>query len=378
MPPRTTDRVALRPRRRRALRGRAPAAAALLAALLLAAAEAGGGWLLGGVDDVAEPRPELVAALHHAADAARAAHGLAPTAWDEGLARAARQHAAELAARGLLDHASPTPGRHTVADRLARAGSPYATHGENLALVRSGPDVARSAVDGWLASPPHRANLLAPAFDRVGFGTAVDAAGAVYIVQLLAEVPWAPRAWSATLVEVAATGIALGLRLDRRLTAWVEVAGRGERVELAAGTQRWQAEADGPGPWPVRIGVLTRSPNGFTLDDAGAVAVSGRWRPDDAPRAWLRVTGAEAMPVRRAVVRLRIEAPPHGLALLVGGRHRPEAAAGAGTVALDLDLADGAEVRLELAEPDGSGLLQVRYGWVVRREGPSLSWAARP
>ncbi|MDF1524075.1 MAG: hypothetical protein P1P87_14825, partial [Trueperaceae bacterium] len=52
---------------------------ALLSGLLaLASAAAAAGWSLPGRDDVAEPRPELVRALHAAADAARADAGLAP------------------------------------------------------------------------------------------------------------------------------------------------------------------------------------------------------------------------------------------------------------------------------------------------------------
>lgn len=346
--------------------------------MAFATAAASAGWSLPGIDDLEELHPELAHALHLAADAARAAHGLAPTAWDEGLARAARSHAAELAARGLLDHASPTPGRHTVADRLARAGVPYATHGENLAYVPAGLDPAHSAVEGWLRSPPHRANLLAPSFDRAGYGTATDASGGVFVVQLLATVPWAPHAWSAEVAQVTATRLTLGLRVQRPTTAWIEVDGRGERVSLAAGGQRWHTEVEDRGPWEVRVGVLTRQPNGFTLDEAGAVATSGRWRPAEAPRASLRVTGSEAGRVPRAVVRLRLEADAPGLALLVDGVHRPEAVDAPGHVTLDLALADGGVARLALAEATGGGRLVVRHAWLLHREGDVVHWEARP
>jgi len=364
-----------------ARRWRARPSVALLALACLTAfatAAATTGWSLLGVDDLEEPHPELTHALHRAADAARAAHGLELTAWDEGLARAARSHAAELATRGLLDHASPTPGRHTVADRLARAGVPYTTHGENLAYVPAGLDPASSAVEGWLRSPPHRANLLAPAFDRAGYGTAADASGGIFVVQLLATAPWAPHAWSAEVAQVTATRVTLGLRVQRPATAWIEVDGRGERVSLAAGGQRWHTEVEDRGPWEVRVGVLTRQPNGFTLDEAGAVATSGRWRPAEAPRAWLRVTGSEAGRVQREVVRLRLVADAPGLALVVDGVHRPEAIIEPGRVALDLELADGDVARVALAEAAGGGRLAVRHAWLLRRDGDAVRWEARP
>jgi len=354
---------------------------AWLSCLLLAGAAAAAGWLLPGVDDVAEPRPDLVAALHLAADAARAAAGLAPTAWDEGLARAARQHAAELAGRGLLDHGSPTPGRGTVADRMARAGSPYTTHGENLAFVPAEFDAVRSTVEGWLGSPPHRANLLEPTFDRVGFGTARDARGGVYVVQVLAGAPWAPTSWSAEATEVRQVRLAFGLRVERPTSVLVEVGGTAHRFELAAGAQRLEVAVATDGPWPVRIGVASGTPGRFALDEAGTVAVAGSWRPEPgAPRRLLRVAGAEAARERleRVAVRLELPSAPRGVALLVDGVHRPDATAEAGRLAALLDLPDGASAWLALAEPDAAGRLRLRHGVTLARVGDALRWTARP
>lgn len=350
---------------------------ALLALLAIARATAGG-WLLGGVDDVAEPRPALAAALHAAADAARAAHGVGPTAWDEGLARAARAHAAELAERRVLDHASPKPGRRTLGDRLARAGSPYAHHCENLARLPAGFDVVGATVDGWLASPPHRANLLAPAFDRVGFGTATDAFGATYVVQVLAAAPWTPTRAIAEATTVSGVRLALGLRAERATAAWLEVAGTGSAVTLSAGFQRQDVEVAPPGPWAVRIGLPGPGAGRFVVDEAGSVASSGRWRADDAPRRVLRVTAGEAEPFVREVVRLRFELPVATAALLVAGRHRPDAEVAAGVLALDVELADGATLDLALADDLGDGRLGVVHGFTLHRSGDALLWAARP
>jgi hypothetical protein len=338
-----------------------------------------GGWLLPGVDDVVEPRPALVTALHRAADAARAQAGLAATTWDEGLARAARQHAAELAERGLLDHASPTPGRHTVGDRLARAGSPYASHAENLAYVPGVFDTVRAAIDGWLDSPPHRANLLGGGFDRVGFGTAVDERGGVVVVQVLAAAPWLPQGYAAEIAQIGVSRVSLGIRSNAAITAYIEVGGRGQVVDLRRGAQSWQTEVSGGGPWPVRIGVRDGAGSYF-LEEAGEVAASGRWRPSPAPRRQLRVSGAEAARQSFTIVRLSVDAPaaPPGTALLVDGVHRPEASVRPGRFEFDLELADGATIRLTLAEPHGDGRLLVRHGVTLERAGAELRWAARP
>jgi hypothetical protein len=381
VPPRPTPVARPRPAATGPARWRGyPALWALLIVAQSFALAAAGGWLLPGIDDVAEPRPEVAAALHRAADAARAAAGRAGTAWDEGLARAARQHAAELAERGLLDHGSPTPGRHTVGDRLARAGSPYASHGENLAFVPDAYEPVAAAIEGWLGSPPHRATLLAPGFDRVGFGTAVDARGGLILVQVAAAAPWIPTAIEATLTDVVATRVSLGIRADAAVTALIEVGGIGQLATLRRGSQSFQVEVSGAGPWPVRIGLPHGLHGGYTLEEAGSVATSGRWRPDGAPRRSLRVSGAEAARQRSTLVRLVVEAPgaPAGAALLVDGVHRPEAATAPGRFEIDLTLPDGAAVRLALAEPQGAGRLLLRHGFVLERAGDDLRWAARP
>jgi uncharacterized protein YkwD len=47
------------------------------------------------------------------------------------------------------------------------------TAGENLAWGSGAQGTAQALVAAWLASPPHRANLLAPSFRRAGIGEMV-------------------------------------------------------------------------------------------------------------------------------------------------------------------------------------------------------------
>src|SRR5436190_6172426 len=74
---------------------------------------------------------------------------------------------------------APTPPRcfkrarsrtATPRQRLRAFGARAGSLGENLAwAVGAGTDAA-SFVQQWLASPPHRANLLSPTFVRIGIG----------------------------------------------------------------------------------------------------------------------------------------------------------------------------------------------------------------
>lgn len=91
--------------------------------------------------------------------------GLAPLKIDEGLVRAARAHAAEMAAQNRISH--QFSGEPSLPQRLS-ASSPLHLErtGENVAMAGN-PDEAHQAL---MASPPHRDNLLSPNFNVAGFG----------------------------------------------------------------------------------------------------------------------------------------------------------------------------------------------------------------
>ena len=42
---------------------------------------------------------------------------------------------------------------------------------------------ARDTVDGWMASPGHRENILTPTYDRLGAGMAISSGGELYATQ---------------------------------------------------------------------------------------------------------------------------------------------------------------------------------------------------
>jgi len=72
-----------------------------------------------------------------------------------------------------------------VGDRALRAGYRWRTIGENIA---SGQRTAQEAVEGWLDSPGHCANIMNAAFVEMGVGYAVNPVrGTLYWTQVLAR-----------------------------------------------------------------------------------------------------------------------------------------------------------------------------------------------
>lgn len=91
------------------------------------------------------------------------------------LSAAARKYAALLAKTQEFSH---TAGGTSAGDRIKGAGYEFCGYGENLAMAAdsrgfASRPLAASAVTGWINSPGHRANLLAPNVTEVGIGVAL-------------------------------------------------------------------------------------------------------------------------------------------------------------------------------------------------------------
>ena len=97
------------------------------------------------------------------------------------LSRTALAHAADMAQHSYLAH----EGRDgsSPADRVTRAGYRWRSVGENIA---SGPTTAEAVVDGWIRSPRHCANLMAPQYTEMGVAYSVNRASeaGIYWVQV--------------------------------------------------------------------------------------------------------------------------------------------------------------------------------------------------
>ena len=102
----------------------------------------------------------------------RARESLPPLLWDERAAQAAIDHAVYQQWRGHLQHEGS--GANDAGARLEAVGIEWRAWAENVAVGHEDP---AEAVSDWLASPPHRANLLAPALTHVGIGVRLGAGG---------------------------------------------------------------------------------------------------------------------------------------------------------------------------------------------------------
>ena len=93
-----------------------------------------------------------------------------PLKWNSILAAAASRHAEDMAKNNYFAH----EGRDgsTPAQRVQATGYRYRMTGENIA---AGPTRAEEAVEGWIKSPPHCANLMNAGYTEMGAAYAVDA-----------------------------------------------------------------------------------------------------------------------------------------------------------------------------------------------------------
>jgi uncharacterized protein YkwD len=92
-----------------------------------------------------------------------------PLALSPTLERAARAHALDMARNSLFEHRGSDGS--LPADRATRAGYRWRTVAENIA---AGARDARTVVQGWLDSPGHCANIMAPQYSEMSVAYAVD------------------------------------------------------------------------------------------------------------------------------------------------------------------------------------------------------------
>ena len=103
-------------------------------------------------------------------NAQRGARGLRPLRISRGLDAAAAYHSREMGLKGFFEHESlnGAPFWKRI-ERFYPMGRSEWTVGENIFYET--PDTsAASAVGEWMASPPHRQNILAPEWREIGIG----------------------------------------------------------------------------------------------------------------------------------------------------------------------------------------------------------------
>lgn len=117
------------------------------------------------------------------ANAERKKAGLPPLRPSVLLMKAARKHTEEMARRGTLNHELNGQG---PAQRVSALGYAWSQVGENIAHGQRTP---AEAMNSWMNSSGHRANLLSSGYSEIGIGVAPGADGRLYWTTVFA----APR-----------------------------------------------------------------------------------------------------------------------------------------------------------------------------------------
>jgi uncharacterized protein YkwD len=109
----------------------------------------------------------------------RVSHGLERLSVSPGLTRAAVAHSRSMVANGFFAHASRdgTPFWKRVKLFCGPRSGGW-TVGENLAMFGGARPDASAIVGSWMASAPHRANLLSKLFGNAGIAILYDPAAA--------------------------------------------------------------------------------------------------------------------------------------------------------------------------------------------------------
>jgi len=110
------------------------------------------------------PRPAYEAAMLEMVNKERLKNGLKPLRADPELVPVARAHSQDMFTRGYFAHVD-LEGKNPF-ERMRAANIRFTAAGENLALAQT----VEIAHTNLMNSPGHRANILNPAFGRVGIG----------------------------------------------------------------------------------------------------------------------------------------------------------------------------------------------------------------
>lgn len=112
----------------------------------------------------------------------RVQHGLPPFVWDADVCRMARDHSESMAREAYFSHTTPDGKR--LRDRARLVGIlQFRVVAENIAYNQGYEDPGAFAVERWMLSPKHRANILSPEFRAMAIGSFVAPDGSVYLTQ---------------------------------------------------------------------------------------------------------------------------------------------------------------------------------------------------
>jgi uncharacterized protein YkwD len=117
------------------------------------------------------------------ANAERRRRGESSLVWDAELTRMARLHSENMARQNFFDHTNPQGENMTMRARACGVCG-WSAMAENIAYNSGYDDPAAFAVQRWMTSPKHRANMLRAGFTHSGIGVARAADGRIFFTQV--------------------------------------------------------------------------------------------------------------------------------------------------------------------------------------------------
>ncbi|RUS93461.1 hypothetical protein DSM106972_096100 [Dulcicalothrix desertica PCC 7102] len=111
---------------------------------------------------------KIEAAIRASINQVRQKEKLQPLKNNERLAEVARKYSKQMAEKNFFSHTGVDGS--TLASRVEASGIIYWLVGENLFRGTNLNEPVSIAVEGWLESPGHRANILRPPFNETGVG----------------------------------------------------------------------------------------------------------------------------------------------------------------------------------------------------------------
>jgi len=128
-----------------------------------------------------DPNPEQ--AILVAVNRLRANKGLSELKFSEAARETAREQSMTMAQHRYLAH-KDFLGRDLKERLISNPSLHFRAAGENIARNKGFSNPATEAVDGWVNSPGHLANMLDIRFSETGVGIAVDSEGTLYFTQI--------------------------------------------------------------------------------------------------------------------------------------------------------------------------------------------------
>ncbi len=115
--------------------------------------------------------------VHNQINQYRVSQGLPALTRNDAIDNQARIHSKNMA------NGTVAFGHTGFSQRVKAIGIPYSGAGENVAYNQGFSDPATKAVEGWLKSPGHLANIRGN-YNKTGIGVAITSSGKVYLTQI--------------------------------------------------------------------------------------------------------------------------------------------------------------------------------------------------